>query len=143
MKKIAGFVAMFAACFFISASASPIIPPEGPDKADTSSMSKAKWEVFSESLVDALASNHEGLQQAALRMIIQYGDALDVDAALFDIMKIYRSSEDSNMRRMAVVALGSMNNSRAIYFLERAVRFEKTPCVKKTILAVIAENKIS
>lgn len=97
----------------------------------------AQWTVFSNNLVDALTSEHDGLQEAAMRMVIQYGDQVRVDDAVFDVMRIYRDHNDENMRRMAVVALGEMNSKWAINFLKRAERFEKSETIKKTIHAVV------
>lgn len=100
----------------------------------------AQWTVFSSNLVDALTSDHDGLQEAAMRMVIQYGDQVKVNDAVFDVMSIYRNHKDENMRRMAVVALGEMNSKWAISFLKRAESFEKSPVLKKTIHAVVAAN---
>lgn len=38
---------------------------------------------------------------------------------------------------MAVVALGQMQSRWAIGFLERSLRFEKSPTVRRTIRAVV------
>ena len=71
-------------------------------------------------------------------MIIFYGDQLDVKASVFDVVRIYRNHEDDRMRRMAVVALGTMQSGWAIDFLTRSLGFEKTPAVRQTMQAVIA-----
>jgi hypothetical protein len=142
MKKITGFIALFIAALVINTSALAA-GTNDPQVSGITEMDEAKWEAFSESLVKALASGHLGLQQGALRMIIQYGDYVDVEAALFDVMKVYRDNQDDNMRRMAVVALGKMKSKMAVQYLERAVSFERSPKVKKTMLAVIMENRAS
>ena len=114
------------------------VPPAAALAATPVERLAAHWTLFSGGLVDALASGHDGAQQGALRMIIFYGDQLDVKASVFDVVRIYRNHEDDRMRRMAVVALGKMQSRWAIDFLTRSLGFEKTPAVRKTMQAVIA-----
>jgi len=102
-------------------------------------LSESQWDQFSDNLVDALKTSHPGLQQAAMRLVINYSDDLNVEEAVFDVMRIYRDHPDENFRRMAVVTLGSMQSDWAIKFLERSVRFEKSETVRSTIRAVVSE----
>ena len=99
---------------------------------------EAQWKRFSTNLVEALKSEHAGVQQTAMRYVIQYNDQVSVSEAVFDVMKIYRNDTDDNRRRMAVVALGNMNSDWAIAFLERSEPFEKSEMVAQTIRAVLA-----
>jgi hypothetical protein len=99
---------------------------------------EAQWKRFSTNLVVALGSDHAGVQQTAMRYVIQYNDQVDVADAVFDVMKIYRNDADDNRRRMAVVTLGNMNSDWAILFLERSEPFEKSDIVAQTIRAVIS-----
>lgn len=100
-----------------------------------------KWEAFSENLVLSLQSEYDGVKSAALGMIIRYGNQLDVDEAVFDVVGIYRNHDNENMQRMALVALGNMENNWAINFLERAQRFEESPVLQQTMKAVIADYR--
>ncbi|MEM1093457.1 MAG: hypothetical protein AAGJ10_02555 [Bacteroidota bacterium] len=109
--------------------------------APARSASQATWTAFSSQLVDALQGDHAGMQQGALQHVIQYRDYVSVDAAAFDIVRIYRNHEDDNMRRMAVVALGAMENRWAMDYLKRAERFEKSEAVKATIQAVLTQYR--
>ena len=99
---------------------------------------EAQWKRFSTNLVEALKSEHAGVQQTAMRYVIQYNDQVSVSEAVFDVMKIYRNDTDDNRRRMAVVALGNMNSDWGIAFLERSEPFEKSEMVAQTISAVLA-----
>jgi hypothetical protein len=99
---------------------------------------EAQWKRFSTNLVEALKSEHAGVQQTAMRYVIQYNDQVSVSEAVFDVMKIYRNDTDDNRRRMAVVALGNMNSDWGIAFLERSEPFEKSEMVAQTIRAVLA-----
>lgn len=110
--------------------------------ATAARMSAAKWEQFGNTLVSALDSGHHGLQQGALRMIIQYGAYVDVKDGVFDAMRLYRDHEDDNVRRMAVVALGEMKSEWAVRFLERAIHFERVPSVQQTMRAVIQQHRV-
>ena len=105
----------------------------------TTFVEQGKWDAFSENLVIAIQSEYDGVKSAALGMIIRYGDQLHVERAVFDVMKIYRNHDNEKMQRMALVALGQMNNDWAINFLERAERFEKSPVLRQTIRAVVKD----
>jgi len=100
-----------------------------------------KWEAFSENLALSLQSEYDGVKSAALGMIIRYGNQLDMEQSVFDVMKIYRNHDNESMQRMALVALGQMENDWAIEFLERAHRFEDSPVLQQTIKAVVADYK--
>ncbi len=100
---------------------------------------QGKWSTFSNNLVTALKSEHDGLKVAAMGMIIRYGNQLEVKGAVFNVMNIYRTHENESMRRMALVTLGQMESSWAIGFLERAGQFEDSPVLHHTLRAVVAE----
>ncbi|NNF03362.1 MAG: hypothetical protein HKN17_02750 [Rhodothermales bacterium] len=121
----------------------------GPDEEEriasleaqaTSAVTKAEWDRFSASLVDALTSGERSLQNAAMRLVIEYGEHVDVGEAKFDIVRIYRDGSDVQARRMAVVTLASLNDRWTTDFLQRSVRFEKSETLKKTIRAVLADR---
>ncbi len=103
---------------------------------------EARWKAFTTQVRLALESDHHGLKQSALRYIIQYGDRLKTNRSdVFEVVRIYRDHENDTMRRMAVVALGQMQDDWAIDFLTRSARFEKTPSVRHTIKAVVARYR--
>ncbi len=86
---------------------------------------KGKWDVFSKNIVKAIKSPNEGLRFSAMGMIIRYGDSLNVEDAVFDIMRLFRSHKDVRVRRLALVTLHKIQNKWIIYFLERNQNFEK------------------
>jgi len=102
-------------------------------------VSAGQWNAFSKNLVTALKSEHDGLKAAAMQMIIRYKNQVQVKEGVYDVMKIYRTHEDEDMRRMALVALGQMESEWAIGFLQRADQFETSPVLKHTLRAVVAE----
>ena len=109
-------------------------------RTDALDLSEDEWQAFGERLEAALASDHKGLQHGALRLIIAYGPHVELSQeAVFNAMRIYRNGETERARRMAVVALAEMNSHWAIEFLGRSVRFEKSPLVRSTMLAVLYE----
>ncbi len=101
-------------------------------------MTDAQWHAFSVTLQKALASGHNGLQIAAMRLAIQYADNVDIRSSVIDLMRIYRNHSDQNVRRLAVVALGSLHSGMVINYLRLNEPFEETPCVKRTIHAVVS-----
>ena len=106
-------------------------------------VTRAQWDMFSDNLEQALACGHEGVQQGALRMIIFYGDNLTISrTGVHEAVRIYRDHEDDRLRRMAVVALGKIQDPWGFDMLKRSARFEKSPSVRQTILAVLAGSNI-
>ncbi len=104
-------------------------------------VAKAAWKVFSENLVVALQSDHDGLREAAMRYVIQYGDRVDVRAAVFDVVRLYRDHDNDGLRRMAIVTLGHMDSDWAIGFLRLSEDFEQDGALKHTIRAVIEQHR--
>lgn len=153
LKQLTTGAALFALCFMLVAGANAA-PSIDKDKtqlekkalaeltaAEAEARTAARWEAFSTNLVAALQSDMDGVKSAAMQMVIRYGDQVNVDKALFDVVRIYRDHENDNMRRMAVVALGAMDNAWGLDFLERSQRFEKSPKVQQTLYAVVAQHR--
>ncbi len=104
-------------------------------------VTRAQWDTFGDNLEKALACGHEGVQQSALRMIIFYGDNLSISrTGVHETVRIYRDHDDDRVRRMAVVALGKIKDPWGLDMLKRSARFEKSPGVRHTIQAVLAES---
>lgn len=128
------------------AQASTFAAPDGDEEIASleaqasSAVSEAEWNRFSDSLVDALKNGEHALQNAAMRLVIEYGEQVDVSKAKFDIVRIYRDGSDMQARRMAIVTLASMNDSWANDFLQRSVRFEQSDTLKRTIRAALADQ---
>ncbi|HMB89600.1 MAG TPA: hypothetical protein VKP65_02055 [Rhodothermales bacterium] len=153
LKRITTGAALFALCFMLVAGANAA-PSIDKDKtqlekkalaeltaAEAEARTAARWEAFNTNLVAALQSDMDGVKSAAMQMVIRYGDQVNVDKALFDVVRIYRDHDNDNMRRMAVVALGAMNHPWGLDFLERSQRFEKSPKVQQTLYAVVAQHR--
>ena len=96
-----------------------------------------KWQMASQNMVYALKHGPDGLKQSVLQNIIRYGENLQVEEAVYDVMSIYRSHPDERVRQLALVALYKMNNNWALSFLERAIKFEKSPKLRKSICAIL------
>lgn len=109
--------------------------------SEAAAINAATWEAFSTNLVHALTMDNDGVRVAAMQYIIHYGDKLDVGAAVFDVMRIYRNHNDDNVRRMAVVALSRMQSDGAIGFLRLSLEYEKSEIVRHTIQAVVSEHE--
>lgn len=99
-------------------------------------------EALTNTLTDALESTHYGFQTSALRLLIAYGQDVNFDRrTVFDVVRLYRDHEDAQVRRMAVVALGQMDDDWAIDFLQRSLRYEQASPVKHTMAAVVAAHR--
>ena len=102
-------------------------------------MSADDWTEFGNRVSTVLAAGHDGLRQGALRLVIMYGRRLDLDrAAIFDMVRMYRSHENERVRRMAVVALAETEDAWCMDFLKRSIRFENEQAVRHTLMAAVA-----
>ena len=145
MNRLAAVVAMGV----LFASAAFATPPADPaeealkalKQAEIVAVSAAQWHTFSKHLTEALTSEHEGVQVAAMQLVIRYGKLVDVRSAVPEVMRLYREHADDDVRRMAVVALGQMNSRRAVGFLRLSEDFEPNETVRRTIHAVVARHE--
>jgi hypothetical protein len=101
--------------------------------------SKYDWEAISENLVVGIQSGNPGVQQAAMRMVIQHPQKLDVDEAINDLMHIYRFNDDTKMRQLALVTLHKINNEYAMDFAKRNLKFENDEKVLKLSQAALCD----
>lgn len=96
------------------------------------------WDVVSENLESALQSNNPGLQQSAMRLIIQYADYVDVDDAVFNMMRLYRHSDNSKVRQLALVTLHKIGDEYAMDFVKRNLKYETDEKIIKLSNAVLS-----
>lgn len=95
------------------------------------------WDQFSVNLVNAFKIPNEGLHTSAMCMIIRYADKLDVDDAVFDIVRIFRSNKDTRVRQLALVTLYKMQNAWAMDFLKRHYKFEDNETIRKMNCCIV------
>ncbi|MBN1559094.1 hypothetical protein JW998_02510 [candidate division KSB1 bacterium] len=98
----------------------------------TATAAEIDWDAFSKNLIVALKSDNPGLQQSAMCMIIQYADNLTIPrSAVFDIVKVFRSDKNDNVRLLALVTLHKIEDPWAMDFLRRHRQFERQTRVKQ------------
>ena len=97
------------------------------------------WDLVGKNLVVGVNSGNPGVQQAAMRLIIQYAEKLNVDDAERGMMRIYRFSDDSKMRQLALVALHKIESEYAMDFAKRNLKFEDDEKVLKLSQAAICD----
>ena len=100
---------------------------------------KKKWDVFSANLVKTVKSNHPGLRNSAMQLIIQYSDSLDVSDAVYDIMQIFRFNDDQRVRRLAMITLSKINTDKATAYLSKYLKFEENESIKNQGYYIISE----
>jgi lysyl-tRNA synthetase class I len=98
------------------------------------------WERVSENLVEALQSDNPGLQQSAMRLVIQFSDKVDVSNAINDLMHIYRYSENTKERQLALVTLHKIGSEYAMDFAKRNMKFESDEKIKKMSNACLGSH---
>jgi len=100
------------------------------------------WAQFSKALKNAAAHDNYGVKLGALQQIAIYGSHLDMDGAVFDVVRVYRNAKNENERILALSALAKMNNAWAIDFLSRSVRFEQNERVRKITIDVVNQYRL-
>ncbi|RMI17089.1 MAG: hypothetical protein D6681_03750 [Calditrichaeota bacterium] len=100
------------------------------------SANEANWKAFSKNLVVALQSDNPGLQQSAMQLVIEHGDRVDVKAAVFHVMRVFRHHPDRQVRLLALAALTRMNSSWASGFLKRHIQFEGDPVIRDRLIRI-------
>lgn len=109
-----------------------------PDSVDLATR-EVMIATFGRSVSELLSSSDDLYRETALRHIIRDGARTTFSRDdVYNVVRIYRDHGDDNMRRMAVVALGQMNDAWAMDFLSRSTHFEETPQVLHTMVAVLA-----
>lgn len=115
-------------------------PLFGLEKQSIPERSPEFWDMYSKNLVRCLKEGNEGIKYAALQRIVSYGEKLDVNDAVFEIMRIYRNDKNPKARQLALSALNKMNNEWAIGFLKLHVKHEENPQLKRQIYAMIKKH---
>lgn len=100
---------------------------------------EVNWERVSKNLVRALATGNDGLRRSAMDFFIKHSDKLDINAAVYDVMHIYRNHEDLQVRKLALVTLYKMQNKWAMEFLKVDLRFQDSEELKRMVAAILQE----
>ncbi len=138
MKSLHKFLSLFLALVFV-ASASVASALAGTPDGDSPADKNVNWKKYSSSIVDGIRSENRGVRDASIRMAIQYSEKLDVSDATIDLMRIYRNSDSAQLRRLAAVALASIDSELAHGYLSLSKAYEVNDGVRKTIAAL--ENR--
>lgn len=103
-------------------------------------LTATEWVAYSNRISDALASDQDGLREAALRMTVLYGDRLKLDRTdTFEMIRVFRDHKNNRMRRLAVVALNAQDDHWGMEMLARSYKFEDDPGVHYQIAAVLLD----
>ncbi len=132
---------LFMCCCCLAMAATTPAMAQDDMKSDTM-LTASQWAQFSKNLREAIMSDNMGAKTGALGQIIRYGQYLQFqELTVFEVMRLYRDSQDPKVRRMAVVALGNMNNRWAIEFLDMLSRYESDETIKRTMERVVQDHK--
>ena len=74
----------------------------------------ADWKKFSNGIRMALTSDNAGVQQSALRMVVKHGKYLDIENSVPDMIQIYRTQKDDQMRKLALLAIYQIDENKAL-----------------------------
>ena len=81
--------------------------------SSSQSIKSENWELFSEGIKMALKSPNPGVQQSAILLIIRYGEKLDIEDAVSDMISYYHNAEDDLAKKLAVLAVFRIDRSSA------------------------------
>ncbi len=99
------------------------------------------WNDYSKKLVTSLKSDNEGVKLSAMQQVITYSDKVNVDAAIHEIVKVYRTHEDVKVRQLALTTIHKTQNSWAMDFLKRNLAHESSPVLKAQIYHILDNYK--
>jgi hypothetical protein len=97
------------------------------------------WKLVSKNLVRALASENEGLRQSAMEIYVRHADRLNIEASVYDVMRVYRNHQSPRVKKLALVTLYKMQNKWAIEFLKLDLRFQDDETLKRMVAAILLE----
>jgi hypothetical protein len=82
------------------------------------------WEAFSINIEHSIKNGNLGVQQSALLHIVKYGEKLNVQGALDDVIKLYKNGQDEKTRELALLAIFRIDNKTALELLNERVQEE-------------------
>ncbi len=93
------------------------------------------WINLSKSIIEKMAAEDFETQRLAMRKIILYnhlyGDHLEVDETVFDLLNIYNTNDNPKVRQLAVVTLHSIGNEWAMKNLCESLQYEQDKNLKR------------
>jgi hypothetical protein len=135
MKRVTSIATIFLLSFLLISSSFAFA------KNDWENLVKnADWQKFSQNLEEALTIKNVGLQTSAMQMIIKYGNKVDVDNSVLNLVRIYRMNKNEKIRQLALVTLHAMQNDWALGIIKRDFRFESSDKIKRMMAAIIAND---
>ena len=103
---------------------------------------KVNWKLVNKQLVHSLKSQNETIQQCAMQCVIAWSEWVNVDDAVFDVMRIFRYHEDQKVRQMALMTLYKMNNDYARDRMKMFIKFEDNPKIKRSLEYMVYYNTL-
>jgi hypothetical protein len=82
------------------------------------------WKLFSAGIKMALHSSNPGVTESAVRFIVKYGNKLDVEDSLDDLVKFYRSQQAEQTRKLALLAIYRLDQKKAFELLGEQLESE-------------------
>ena len=141
MNALKSIAALFVLCAVALSSTAVAQDTDEWTVADTL-LTPQGWIDFSNSISEAIMTGNEGEKYAAMRHVVRYGKYLDFsNDVVFEVMRVYRDGEDVGPRKLAVVALGIMNNRWAIEFLDLSSQYETSEDLLDTINSVVMKHR--
>lgn len=100
----------------------------------------AYWNQFSANLVKGLKSENIGVKRSAMQMVIRFKSYVKVDEARYEVMDVFKTSNDRQERQLALVTLHAIGHPLDMGRLERQLKFEEDRVVKRQIAAILLEE---
>ncbi len=131
-----------AAIFLITLSLLPTgFIQAGDIKAEWENMIvSGDWHKFSKNLEGAVKSENAGLQISAMQMVIKYSDKVNINNSVTSLVRVYRSNVNERIRQLALITIHSIQNDWALGIVKRDLGFERSPELKKLMIAVVNNN---
>lgn len=98
------------------------------------------WNHFSVNLEKALKTPNLGLQQSAMRLVIKYGNKLDVKNALSDVVALYMNHQDEQVRDLALLTIYRMDSQKAMELLDERHDIDYNSVLKEKLDKYLSKN---
>lgn len=91
------------------------------------------WEAFSTNIEHSIKNGNLGVQHSAMMYIIKYGEKLNVQGALDDVIELYKNGQDETTRELALLAVFRLDNKTALELLNERVQEDFDTIMKEKL----------
>ena len=101
--------------------------------SSSQTMQTEKWDMLSSGIKMALKGTNPGVKQSAILLVIKHGKKLDMEDAITDLIRYYRSRQDEFSQKLALLAIFQVDSEVASELMYEQL-VQQTTTAKQEIL---------